>query len=157
MSAPGTLRILLAGEPGHALDAFAIALSQALRERGREAAISCPTQDQLTASAADAQPQAICLLLGLESTTDDEAAEQAHARWRSTLQVVSQSFRVIYGSRDERLANALRAIDSALAERPARATNWVWSCDKCSDPVCEHQLFRRLVDPAQASPPAAQP
>ena len=52
-------------------------------------------------------------------------------------------FRVVYGAGDERLRNALAAIDASLAPRPA-ARNWVWQCDKCSDPDCEHRLFRSL-------------
>jgi nicotinamide riboside kinase len=54
------------------------------------------------------------------------------------------AYRVVYGSGGERLRNALAAIDSSLAPRPA-PRDWVWQCDKCSDPECEHRLFARLV------------
>jgi nicotinamide riboside kinase len=54
------------------------------------------------------------------------------------------AFRVVYGSGEERLRNALAAIDASLAPRTA-AANWVWQCDKCSDPDCEHRLFRSLL------------
>lgn len=65
-------------------------------------------------------------------------------------------YRVVYGSGLERLKNALAAIDSIAtygqAERAAgqsgtSAGGWSWSCDKCSDPGCEHRLFTRLAPP----------
>jgi hypothetical protein len=54
---------------------------------------------------------------------------------------------VVYGSGGERLANALRAIGMAPSPAPApgAASAWIWRCDKCSDPACEHQLFSRLA------------
>lgn len=56
------------------------------------------------------------------------------------------AYRVVYGTGEERLRNALAAIDASLAPRsPVR--NWAWQCDKCSDPGCEHTLFRALVNP----------
>jgi nicotinamide riboside kinase len=55
-------------------------------------------------------------------------------------------FRVVYGSGEERLRNALAAIDGSLATRP-NSRDWVWQCEKCSDPECEHRLFARLVRP----------
>jgi nicotinamide riboside kinase len=64
---------------------------------------------------------------------------------RAMLDKAGIAYRVVYGSGSERLRNALAAIDATLAPRiPARA--WVWQCDKCSDPDCEHRLFRGLVD-----------
>ena len=66
-------------------------------------------------------------------------------------------FKVIYGSGEERLNNALQAIGmaaaTARAPSPASRTSarWVWACDKCSDPECEHRLFSRL---SAKSPPA---
>jgi len=48
-------------------------------------------------------------------------------------------FKVIYGSGDARLTSALRALEAqAPSSEPAA---WVWTCDKCSDPTCEHRLF----------------
>lgn len=65
---------------------------------------------------------------------------------RTTLERAGVGYRVVYGAGPERLANALAAVDAALgvprAAPPERA--WVWSCDKCSDPDCEHRLFSRL-------------
>ncbi|HEY8048393.1 MAG TPA: ATP-binding protein [Ramlibacter sp.] len=56
------------------------------------------------------------------------------------------AYRVVYGKGDERLRNALAAIDASLAPRAA-ARDWVWQCEKCSDPDCEHRLFARLLPP----------
>ncbi len=53
-------------------------------------------------------------------------------------------YRVVYGTGGERLRNALAAIDASLAPRP-QARSWVWQCEKCSDPECEHRLFRSLL------------
>jgi nicotinamide riboside kinase len=63
---------------------------------------------------------------------------------RDALAKADVPFRVVYGQGPDRLRNALAAIDSALA--PAEAPrNWTWSCEKCSDPECEHRLFARLL------------
>ena len=52
-------------------------------------------------------------------------------------------YRVVYGSGPERCINALAAIDSQAA--PAgNARPWKWTCEKCSDPQCEHRLFTGL-------------
>ncbi|APW37577.1 hypothetical protein RD110_10595 [Rhodoferax koreense] len=63
-------------------------------------------------------------------------------------------YKVIYGSGDERLHNALQAcqlLPSPASRDPASpeagAERWVWTCDKCSDPACEHRLFSRLTKP----------
>ncbi len=52
-------------------------------------------------------------------------------------------YRVVYGSGPERCINALAAIDAQAA--PAGiARPWKWTCEKCSDPQCEHRLFTGL-------------
>ena len=58
------------------------------------------------------------------------------------------AYRTVYGVGDERLRNALAAVDSAWDGRSAEANAkpWVWVCDKCSDPQCEHRLFTALSD-----------
>lgn len=67
------------------------------------------------------------------------------AQVRSMLGGAGVPYRVVYGSGDERVRNALAAIDASLAPREPRRT-WVWQCDKCSDPDCEHRLFRGLAN-----------
>lgn len=63
---------------------------------------------------------------------------------REMLDKVGIAYRVVYGEGDTRLRNALAAIDASLAPH-SESRAWVWQCDKCSDPDCEHRLFRKLV------------
>ncbi|MBI5275737.1 MAG: ATP-binding protein [Burkholderiales bacterium] len=69
--------------------------------------------------------------------------EPVDALVRSALQRGDIPYRVVYGSGAERLENALVALGQ-LGRTPQPAT-WTWACDKCSDPECEHRLFRRLL------------
>lgn len=54
-------------------------------------------------------------------------------------------YKVIYGSGAERLRNALMASDAILTPRMQKNSDPIWSCDKCSDPECEHRLFTGLL------------
>lgn len=63
---------------------------------------------------------------------------------RDMLQKAGIAYRVVYGTGADRLRNALAAIDASLAPRTAQR-EWLWQCEKCSDPECEHKLFRRLI------------
>jgi nicotinamide riboside kinase len=82
---------------------------------------------------------------------------------RCKLQHAGIAFDVIYGTGDQRTNRALEAI--ARSFKPPIATNpiapcagitkenhandlkrWQGRCEKCSDPDCEHQLFRSLLD-----------
>jgi nicotinamide riboside kinase len=66
------------------------------------------------------------------------------AQVRELLGNAGIAYRVVYGTGAERLRHALAAIDASLAPRsPARM--WAWQCDKCSDPDCEHRLFRGVA------------
>lgn len=69
--------------------------------------------------------------------------EPVDALVREMLRDAAVPFRVVYGQGEERVANALAAIDASLAPVPVRNA-WVWACEKCSDPDCEHRLFARL-------------
>jgi nicotinamide riboside kinase len=81
---------------------------------------------------------------------------------RSLLLKAGIAYEVVYGSGSQRTANALNAItrlgmstntmnsiatnvDSLPANGQKDFKKWQWSCEKCSDPDCEHQLFRKLV------------
>jgi nicotinamide riboside kinase len=66
--------------------------------------------------------------------------EPVDALVRQALAEAGVAFRVVYGTGGQRLANALAAIDAALAP-PTPQGDWQWVCDKCSDPDCEHRLF----------------
>jgi hypothetical protein len=104
----------------------------------------------------------VCLLLAPDPLEADLAIRSAHeladAGLRESLAHRGVAFHVIHAADDsQRLSHALRALRlrtaSAVAARP-----WAWSCDKCSDPACEHQLFRRFVrmDDGAAVEPAAR-
>jgi nicotinamide riboside kinase len=61
-------------------------------------------------------------------------------------------YKVVYGLGQARTDSALAALlplldvdgsgSSTVAGAPA--VRWIWSCDKCSDPDCEHRLFTDL-------------
>lgn len=69
--------------------------------------------------------------------------EPVDALVRGSLEKEGIPYRVLYGTGEERLANALMAIRQM--EREPDARRWAWSCEKCSDPDCEHRLFTGLV------------
>lgn len=77
-----------------------------------------------------------------------QAQQQTDALVRQALADAGVAYRVVYGQGDDRLANALAAVDassSAAASIPA-GRPWKWICDKCSDPQCELRLFTRSMD-----------
>jgi nicotinamide riboside kinase len=72
--------------------------------------------------------------------------EPVDALVRQALAKAGVAYRVVYGRGDERLRNALAAIEASVPDENAKPERpWTWSCDKCSDPDCEHRLFRRLL------------
>jgi nicotinamide riboside kinase len=86
-----------------------------------------------------------------------EVRESVDAQVRDALQRARIPYRVVYGSGDERLLNALAAIDSAPtqdARISAPSRPWTWSCEKCGDPDCEHRLFTGLWASPAAGPRA---
>ena len=70
---------------------------------------------------------------------------QMDALLRQTLVQGKIPFQVIYGLGEDRLAQALSALKRSPAVREARHKPWVWACDKCSDPACEHRLLSDLL------------
>jgi nicotinamide riboside kinase len=92
----------------------------------------------------------------------DHAREPTDRLLRAALSDAGLSFAVVHGSGGERLANAWNAIlGVAGREAPAgmrepaatRSARWSWSCDKCSDPECEHRLFSELLE-RRGGPPS---
>ncbi|MDB5871970.1 MAG: hypothetical protein JWQ07_1412 [Ramlibacter sp.] len=74
--------------------------------------------------------------------------EPVDALVRAALEKAGVPYRVVYGQGAERLQGALAAIDAIACNQaqPQRdAAPWVWTCDKCSDPDCEHRLFTGLL------------
>lgn len=79
--------------------------------------------------------------------------EPVDALLRSLLQRAAVPFQVVYGTGPLRLQGALLALAAAgvvpaaiTASNAAREAQrpWVWACEKCSDPSCEHRLFSQL-------------
>lgn len=79
--------------------------------------------------------------------------EEVDALVRSLLQRGGIAYQVVYGSGAQRLQGALTALVSAGVLPPEMAQRapegdarraWTWMCEKCSDPECEHRLFRAL-------------
>ena len=104
---------------------------------------------------ADRQARAHLLLMGLDLPAPvDMQPSQAAADLdlRQTLGRAGVPYSVIYGLGPARLRNALDALHLAapiafLPEAGAsdRQRPWVWVCDTCSDPVCEHRLLSSLL------------
>lgn len=77
--------------------------------------------------------------------------EPVDALVRTLLQRAGVPFQIVYGSGPQRLASALAAVAGILppeavdrGQRERETGPWIWSCEKCSDPECEHRLFSRL-------------
>lgn len=95
----------------------------------------------------------LTLLLGLDlphCTEVKHAGESlsrdaVDARLRDVLTAHHHNFKVIYGVGTDRLDAALNAIFPTRKERiqPPDIGLGLWqsTCEKCSDPVCEHRLF----------------
>jgi nicotinamide riboside kinase len=103
----------------------------------------------------------LTLLTGLDMPWEPDGIQRdgAHVRapidalLRQHLRSAAISFEVVYGLGEQRLQtaiDALNAIDSIAnysintwAKDQNSLQKWQLSCDKCSDPDCEHQLFTR--------------
>ena len=154
------LTIALLGAPHAGLQLLADAVNSALKALGWEALLVLPVNAQ-------AQASPLCdfdlvLLCGLQPPaqsrieTHDPVLEAQDLLVRARLALAAVSYRVLYGTHEERLAHALNAIESLLpraekSPRPNRLSGsikkqpWVWMCEKCSDPQCEHQLLTALL------------
>lgn len=101
----------------------------------------------------------LTLLMGLDvpwQADGPQARAPMDQMIRAALTRGGVDFKVIYGLGEERLQHALEAIQALMPlpdaiQNPARAgAPWVWLCDKCSDPQCEHRLLSDLL--AQRKP-----
>ena len=94
----------------------------------------------------------------------NEVREAADQSIRTALLQAGVPYQVIYGSAEERLTHALAALEPLLKTAGKRLRQspgsvgspdsagkarpwvpWVWVCDKCSDPQCEHRLLSDLL------------
>lgn len=113
----------------------------------------------------------ITLVAGLDIAWQADGIQRdgPHARLavdallRKVLDTEKIPYYVVYGKDSARVHHALQAIEYAtnsgatcaysMDSKPLNSTKkWVWQCDKCSDPDCEHRLFGSLT---AASPAAA--
>ena len=93
------------------------------------------------------------LLLGLDLAPSALALQIQSAEERSRMDTLLRHsltqaglpYQVIYGTGDERLKQALTAVSAPPTQTPSPRKPWVWACDKCSDPACEHRLLSDLL------------
>lgn len=78
--------------------------------------------------------------------------EPVDALVRSALARGEVAYSVVYGTGEQRLTNALTAIDALLYRAPPTpdrseptSESHSWHCDRCSDPACERRLFSDLI------------
>ena len=109
------------------------------------------------------QTVGLTLLMGLDLpwVSDDFFRDSVAVRdatdavLRRELQSAGLPFQTVYGQGEARAQQALRAIGRALGPEVGRdlsagRPDWAegrrpWSCEKCSDPGCEHRLFSGLL------------
>jgi nicotinamide riboside kinase len=89
-----------------------------------------------------------------------QVREAVDALLRGALIGAKMEWSMVYGVGEERVLSAMQRINIDINlianytnSTPAKSQNdsarfanrpWVWACDKCSDPECEHRLFRAL-------------
>ena len=101
---------------------------------------------QVVEDLADLKAPALVLLLAPR----DAAGEHEDLRWRERLAAAGIGFSVLHGDEKAQLDGAWRLVQPLLGQQPENepvgaGARWAWSCDKCSDPGCEHRLFQDLV------------
>lgn len=156
MSAPPIAlpNIAVLGAPGTGAEVLALVLQQ--RISTTSAQIVCASEP------ADCPQAILTLLMGLDlpyPPDQQPAREAADARLRAALSNAGRAYRVVYGHGERRIENALNAIKSIASNAygesargtfdsdssPRSAQLRAWNCEKCSDPECEHRLFKRLL------------
>jgi len=79
-----------------------------------------------------------------------QAREAVDRLVRASLGRAGVNYHVVYGTGPSRLSGALDALarvgvaGADSGRTPVSGGPWVWNCEKCSDPDCEHRLFSRL-------------
>ncbi|WP_341905652.1 hypothetical protein [Polaromonas sp. YR568] len=127
--------------------------------RLQSAAQKAGFEGRLLPLAVPAQPAqlALCdsvLLIGLASGT--AAAMAGHTRFRDALSQASLPYQVVYSLDEDQLVELI-AFNMAVVQsrqmpsRKSARSPWVWACDKCSDPQCEHRLLTDLIQKRQST------
>jgi nicotinamide riboside kinase len=76
--------------------------------------------------------------------------EPVDALVRAALARAGIAYGVVHGRGPQRLASAWTALNGASGAEPPVSSGlagagWNWTCEKCSDPACEHRLFTDLL------------
>ena len=101
----------------------------------------------------------ITLLMGLDlawvsdglQRVGEHVREPVDQKIRALLAQSKQPYQVVYGTGEQRLANALFCIGrqapqwAKQLERPEPPTRWSGPCETCGDGDCEHRLFTGLL------------
>lgn len=162
------LQIAVTGAHFTGKNQLAAALGRSLKDSGCEARIVVVTG--APPFAAGLARYQLTLLMGLDEPSPS-ADNAANENWRlqraedtlirEALAHAGISYRVIYGTAEQRVAQAFEvaehlhlrenavvlpqnADDAALQTRGSHKA-WVWTCEKCSDPGCEHRLLSDLL------------
>ena len=152
------LRVALLGATSARKAALHQALVRALEGAAKPVCVdNLPLLESTTGIAFDVR-----LLVGLGLHDTGPEAQAAELSIRQALAPSGQDYQVLYGTPAECLAQALAMIDCRTGGTPVRQTSapassspgqkraWVWNCDKCSDPQCEHRLLTGLLATRQA-------
>ncbi|MDB5963788.1 MAG: hypothetical protein JWQ72_288 [Polaromonas sp.] len=142
------LKVALLGAPAD-LPAFhdRLAAAIAASPHAHEAMLDVASGSALPPDAPD-----LTLLLGASSATRPVQAQ--HTAIRDAIAHAGQPYQVLYGSLQECVQQAFQLIAQRLgAPAPAdeQQRPWVWMCDKCSDPACEHALLTGLLAQRRAA------
>lgn len=159
---PVQVALLGAGRTGKTT--LSHALATALRGEGFSVAVrqdllqgECAIGTQVViVDAASAQAAAatvgscdLALVMGLDLPALARGSEADDASLREALTRAGIAYRVVYGTGERRTRSALEPVLQRLgrgATGDPDAARWTWSCDSCSDPDCEHRLFRGLFE-----------
>lgn len=101
----------------------------------------------------------LTLLMGLDLPWVDDglcrdspaARQTTDAILRARLEQAGVSYQTVYGRGNNRTSQALRTVSARMGLTvTAQDPFWEqgrrpWNCEKCSDPACEHRLFRDLL------------
>ena len=134
---------VMAAQPEVA-EQFTLALAASLQGQADDWLIEPPWTCQSAERALPGRNH-IVLLLALAPGAD-LAQEALDTLMRTALSRRDIAYHVIYGATvQEQLTQALQTLrrsqESATAPTGQERARWVWACDKCSDPDCEHRLF----------------
>ncbi len=173
---PAPLRVAVLGAAGPAfaqemqgaLASLAEAASRRATQEGDEAeegtATNAPFDFVACSQPSQAQDGALRWLLAWEPEPGDAAdaalsALQAHNALRAQLHALNLPYQVLRGTRQAQIAQALQSLvpwlpwlapllpQTGVASRRPGA----WSCESCSDPVCEHRSFTELLARREAT------